>query len=203
MSMQQLADRTAELGMPIPQSVLANLESGRRETVSVAEILVLAAALKVSPLELIFPVGFDRQMEVLPGRVIDPLVAMRWFTGEWTDASADKAWTMPRPPNTSAEQSSPYLVKQHDELINHLRTQEETTARAIADVSAKGADESARATASYWMSNLADFRGFIYEALRNIRAEMRNRGMLLPDLPPDISLEEEPEAASSDSGEDS
>ena len=46
MSAQQLADRTAELGAPIPRSVLANLESGRRETVSVAEILVLAAALE-------------------------------------------------------------------------------------------------------------------------------------------------------------
>lgn len=201
--MQRLADRTDELGMPIPRSVLANLESGRRETVSIAEVFVLAAALNVSPIELMCPVGFDKQLEVLPGQEVDPLVAMRWITGEWTDVTADAAWRMPSPPSTSAEQSSPYLVKQHDELINHLRTQEETTARAIADVSAKGADESGRATASYWMSNLADFRGFIYEALRNIRTEMRNRGMLLPDLPPDISLEAEPEAGSSDPGEDS
>lgn len=201
--MQQLADRTDVLGMPIPQSVLANLESGRRETVSIAEVLVLAAALNVSPIELICPVGFDKQTEVLPGQVVDPLVAMRWITGEWTDVTADAAWRMPSPPSTSAEQSGPYLVKQHDELINHLRTQEETTARAIADVSAKGGDENARATASYWMSNLADFRGFIYEALRNIRAEMCNRGMLLPDLPPDIELQEGPELAGADPGEDS
>ena len=68
MSVQNLADLTAELGMEIPRSVLANLEGGRRDTISVAEVLVLAAALNVSPLELIFPVGFDEQMEILPGR---------------------------------------------------------------------------------------------------------------------------------------
>ena len=81
--MQKLADKTEELGMPIPRSVLANLESGRRDTVSVAEVLVLAAALDVAPIELICPVGFDKQTEMLPGRMMDPLSAMRWFTGEW------------------------------------------------------------------------------------------------------------------------
>jgi hypothetical protein len=192
MSVQKLADATAGLGMEIPRSVLANLESGRRETVSVAEVLVLAAALDVSPLELIFPVGFDTQMEVLPGRVIDPLGAMRWFTGEWALDVYDAAPVL-RQPRTSAEQSSPYLVKHHDELINQLRTHEENVAKAIAGATAEGAEEGSRVTASYWMSNLADFREFIYEALRRIRAEMRNRGMLLPDLPPDIELGEEGE----------
>ena len=81
--MQQLADQTAELGMPIPRSVLANLESGRRDTISVAEVLVLAAALDVAPIDLICPVGFDEQTEMLPGALMDPLSAMRWFTGEW------------------------------------------------------------------------------------------------------------------------
>jgi transcriptional regulator with XRE-family HTH domain len=79
--MQQLADRTDVLGMPIPQSVLANLESGRRETVSIAEVLVLAAALDVSPMELLCPVGFDKETEILPGHAIDPLTVRRWITG--------------------------------------------------------------------------------------------------------------------------
>ncbi len=82
MSVQRLADRTAEFGMPIPRSVLANLESGRRGTVSVAEVLALAAALDVSPVELMCPVGFDEQAEMLPGRTADPREALRWFTGE-------------------------------------------------------------------------------------------------------------------------
>src|SRR6516162_8256956 len=82
MSTQKLADRTAELGMEIPRSVLANLESGRRETVTVPEILVLAAALQVAPVELLCPVGFDEQLEILPGHMMDPLSASRWVDGE-------------------------------------------------------------------------------------------------------------------------
>jgi len=37
---------------------------------------------------------------------------------------------------------------------------------------------------------VADLRQFIHQALRSLRAEMRNHGMLLPDLPPDIDMEE-------------
>jgi len=189
MSVQRLADRTAELGMPIPRSVLANLESGRRDTVSVAEVLVLAAALDVAPIELISPVGFDKETEMLPGSTMDPLYAMRWFTGELKlDISGDGAWTM-RTPGT-AEQSSTYLVEYHDELINRLRTQEADAARALADASVEGADDRALAEARYKIGAAEEWRDFIREPLRRVRAEMRDRGMLLPELPPDIKLEE-------------
>lgn len=189
MSAQQLADKTDELGMPIARSVLANLESGRRETVSVAEVLVLAAALGVSPIELMCPVGFDEQTEMLPGRMMDPLAAMRWFTGEWKlDLAADGTLVM-RTPGT-AEQSSTYLVEYHDELINRLRTQEADAARAIADAGVEGADDRARTEAVYRMNSVEEWRDFIREPLRRVREEMRDRGMLLPELPPDIKLEE-------------
>jgi hypothetical protein len=192
MSMQQLADRTAELGMPIPQSVLANLESGRRDTVSVAEVLVLAAALDVAPVELICPVGFDKHMEMLPGITVDPLAAMRWFAGERKLDIVDVGAILSEP-GRIAERSNVYLVKQHDELISVLRKQEADAAKEIADAAAEGADGRARAAASYRMSSVADLRNFIGETLRLLRAEMRNRGMLLPDLPPDIELGEEGE----------
>ena len=131
MSTQKLADRTAELGMAIPRSVLANLESGRRETVSVAEVLVLAAALHVAPIELMCPVGFDKQTEMLPGRMMDPLDAMRWFTGERKLELAGAA-PMLRQPRT-AELSTTSLMKYHDELISRLRMQEAEAAKAAAD----------------------------------------------------------------------
>ena len=38
---------------------------------------------------------------------------------------------------------------------------------------------------------LAEWRDFIREPLRHTREEMRARGMLLPDLPPDIELDED------------
>ena len=140
MSAQQLADRTAELGMPIPRSVLANLESGRRETVSVAEVLILAAALNVAPIELICPIGFDKRTEMLPGREMDPLDATRWFTGE-QKLELRGADTRFRQPG-AAEQSSTYLVEYHDELINRLRTQEFEVDSSAADAARAEADRS-------------------------------------------------------------
>ena len=131
--MQQLADRTDELGMPIAQSVLANLESGRRETVSIAEVLVLAAALDVAPLDLICPVGFDKQLEMLPLPAMDPLSARRWITGAWKlDIDAARTWVM-RTPGT-AEQGNAQLLEYHDLLITQLRAREAEAAQAGADL---------------------------------------------------------------------
>jgi transcriptional regulator with XRE-family HTH domain len=227
MSAQQLADRTAELGMPIPRSVLANLESGRRETVSAAEVIVLAAALNVAPIELICPAGFDQQIEMLPGRTIDPLSAMRWYTGELKLETDGAATTLRQAARD--EQSSTYLVEYHEELINRLRSREGEVARAIADVHEASAKEAAaskdaaaitaavqagnedaaavakevdaaEAAATYERAraaaevqfrsaNLAEWREFIREPLRQTRMEMRRRGMLLPDLPADLHLD--------------
>lgn len=133
MSVQKLADVTDELGMPIPRSVLANLESGRRETVTVAEVLVLAAALDVAPIDLICPVGFDKQTEMLPGRAMDPLTARRWITGMWKlDILDAGAWAMRTP--GAAEQGNAHLLEYHDVLIAQLRAKEAEAARAAAEL---------------------------------------------------------------------
>jgi transcriptional regulator with XRE-family HTH domain len=78
-SAQRLADETAKLGHPIQRSVLANLESGRRETVTVPELLILAEALEVSPLELLLPLGQADTIEILPGIEVSVLSALMWI----------------------------------------------------------------------------------------------------------------------------
>lgn len=82
MSAQRLSDRCAELGMEVPRAVISNLENGRRTSVSVAELLVLAAALEVPPAVLVFPVGYTEETEALPGALTPPYEAVRWFGGE-------------------------------------------------------------------------------------------------------------------------
>jgi hypothetical protein len=168
-------------------------QAGRRETVSIAEVLVLAAALDVAPIDLICPVGFDKQTEMLPGRTMDPLSAMRWFTGEWKlDLHDDGVWTMRTP--GSGERSSANLLKYHDQLISKLDS-EEAKARdklkAVADAVGEEADERARGAARDLMIAIEEWREFIRESLRHTRAEMRERGMQLPDLPADIDLGED------------
>lgn len=74
---QKLVDKMSELGLEFPRSVLANLESGRRATVSVAELIIFAKALEVAPLDLLIPPG---GVEMLPGVMWSSQDASQWFS---------------------------------------------------------------------------------------------------------------------------
>ena len=134
LSARQVADRTAELGMPVPRSGLADLESGRGATVAVAEIMVLAAALDVAPVELICPVGFDKEIELLPGRMMDPLMASRWVDGELVlDVSGPEA--VFRTP-AAGDESTTRLAEHHAALLEQVDVQDAEAARCAADIAA-------------------------------------------------------------------
>ncbi|MFJ4829889.1 helix-turn-helix domain-containing protein [Streptomyces sp. NPDC088747] len=81
MSAQQLSDACGKLGAPIPRTVISNIENGRRTNVSVAEVIVLARALRIPPIAFIFPAGYEAEVEYLPGRRIDTIRAINWFSG--------------------------------------------------------------------------------------------------------------------------
>jgi transcriptional regulator with XRE-family HTH domain len=84
-----LADRTAELGYPISRSQIANYESGRKKTLDIAELLIIAAALEVPPVALLYPNLPDGQVELLPGQSCRAITATRWFSGEDVPSSND------------------------------------------------------------------------------------------------------------------
>lgn len=92
LSGRELGERCAQLGFPIHRSVIANLENGRRPVVSVAELLVLAAALDdVPPLRLLAPLDNggvevlpDQHVEVLPGQAVNPWEAAGRLAGMGT-----------------------------------------------------------------------------------------------------------------------
>src|ERR1700757_3524960 len=81
-SAQWLADETERLGYPISRAAIANYESGRKKGLDVAELLVLAAALRIPPLTLLFPQLPDGPVEVLPGVQTTSWDAAAWFSGE-------------------------------------------------------------------------------------------------------------------------
>jgi transcriptional regulator with XRE-family HTH domain len=81
-SAQEVADETARLGYPMTRSQIANLESGRKRGLDIAELLILAAALDVPPVALLFPDLPDGEVEVLPGQFVSSAVALLRFTGE-------------------------------------------------------------------------------------------------------------------------
>lgn len=79
---QWLSDETERLGHALSRTTISELENGKRKDISVAEITVLARALAVSPLQLIYPDLAHGPVDVLPGRTVSSAEAMLWFSGE-------------------------------------------------------------------------------------------------------------------------
>ncbi|MFD4242620.1 helix-turn-helix domain-containing protein [Streptomyces sp. NPDC058525] len=87
MSAQELADACEEIGHRIPRNVIANMESGRRASLPLVDVMVLAKALHTSPICLIYPVGYIERVQKLPLRdSVQTWDAMRWFTGDEPDS---------------------------------------------------------------------------------------------------------------------
>ncbi|MFH8805515.1 helix-turn-helix domain-containing protein [Streptomyces sp. NPDC017936] len=92
LSAQELADSCAALGMPIQRSVIANFENGRRASIGVAELLVFAAVLKIPPVWLIAPMGFESSFEILPGSDVDPYASAAWISGEHAQSGEEEVY---------------------------------------------------------------------------------------------------------------
>ncbi|GAA4947190.1 hypothetical protein GCM10023205_03830 [Yinghuangia aomiensis] len=78
----ELSAACAALGAEVPSRALTNLETGRRGALPVTDLLVLARALKVAPISLLFPLGGEDEVEVLPGHNVAAWDAVAWFTDE-------------------------------------------------------------------------------------------------------------------------
>ena len=96
---QWLADETERLGYPISRAAIANYESGRKKGLDVAELIVLAEALRVPPLVLLFPQLPDGELEGLPGLSTTAWNAASWFSGEEDRVNSEDA----TPPATTKE----------------------------------------------------------------------------------------------------
>jgi len=94
---QQLAERCKHLGVPIHRTTITKIENGRPRF-DVGELLVLAVALDVPPVLLLFPGLPDGEVERLPGDRGTSEAALWWFTGEHDDpgelAADDPAWLL-------------------------------------------------------------------------------------------------------------
>jgi transcriptional regulator with XRE-family HTH domain len=81
-SAQWLAEQTERLGFPVSRAAIANYETGRKKRLDVAELLVLAAALRIPPITLLFRHLPDGPVEALPGIHTSSWDAAAWFSGE-------------------------------------------------------------------------------------------------------------------------
>lgn len=176
LSAQQLADRCADLGMPIRRSVLANLENGRREAITIAELLVLARALDVPPLLLVFPVGRQEKVEPLPGQSLPTWDAALWFFGEArlqdTPTGLDVEW--------ANDDDVVPLWEQHDRMITEWA---DRPWEAIWSEDEKTLIE-----------QTIELRDEIIKNLYRVRSVMRDQSLIPPELPEDLAhIDQSPE----------
>lgn len=85
LSAVKLAARTAELGFPVTSVAISKIESNSRAgKVDLAELLVLARALGVAPLQLVFPELPDGRVQMLPTEERRSIEALTWASGEYS-----------------------------------------------------------------------------------------------------------------------
>jgi len=82
LSAQDVADETRDLGHEVPRNVIANWESGRRKTITIPELIVVAEVLGLAPVELLFSPALGGRVDYLPELSHDRWSALAYFTGE-------------------------------------------------------------------------------------------------------------------------
>ncbi|MFJ6742893.1 helix-turn-helix domain-containing protein [Streptomyces sp. NPDC091279] len=178
-SAQDLADRCEELGHPIPRNVIANMESGRRATLPLVDVIVLAAALETYPVCLIFPVGYVERTQELPFQELVPTWdALRRFTGD-EDIPLHDAGLVPD-------------FEVHDNLVRTALAalEEAEQARFAAKTASNRAQEE---EAERRRTKYSDEAISAKYKLRYLRRDLRDEGATPPHLPPALADVDPPE----------
>ncbi|WP_367574120.1 helix-turn-helix domain-containing protein [Streptomyces griseoaurantiacus] len=183
---EQLADACARYGAPhLTYSALVNIETGRkgkdgvrRRDVTVDELAVLARALGVPPVALLFPVGHADEVEAVPGHPAPVWDALRWFTGEGalptkTD-DTDRPWGVTNDDYADwrADRAGLTDYRWHDRYLEEWRVSR-AEARRARSVAARDDAENRAAEAA--------------PKLWDVRVRLREKGLRLPPLPDDLA----------------
>jgi transcriptional regulator with XRE-family HTH domain len=156
---EQLRDR---LGLDLKRTVIGNLESGYRHTISYAEILALAYVLEVPPLLLMVPIGTD-DFQPLPGVSEEPWESAMWITGEGLPLAC--------------EDPTPEMIDRYLGHMDYLRLYRQHT------------DFIGQWTRALHLPDPAVARAHMHEvekAIALVRASIRERGGVPPRLPEEL-----------------
>jgi transcriptional regulator with XRE-family HTH domain len=132
----ELSRRTAELGYPITRGAISKIETEVRSgKIDVAEVLVLAAALDIPPVLMLFPnFSTDGAHQVLPGVSVRNEDAVRWLAGRISFPQREEPVSrrlegQPHPPNEgvkliAATASLEQALEDRIPLVNELQKAE-------------------------------------------------------------------------------
>ncbi|MEC5151403.1 helix-turn-helix transcriptional regulator [Cryobacterium sp. GrIS_2_6] len=127
MSADELAEKA---GFGLTRSIVANLENGRKEDVTVRQLIAMAFVLEVQPADLIFPLKQPyKRIEIANGEsnvVLTPMwLARDWFTGtasRKTTSSLLNGEPMLHPPGFGYSENEIILIdlRKRSELLEQL-----------------------------------------------------------------------------------
>lgn len=120
-SARELGERMAAEGATWDRSVVANLESGRRRSVSVEEWLTLARVLDVAPIHLLVPLADDREYAVTPRQTSTADQVRAWVRGYASAISRSPAFVQHRPADErdAVDEELAKLDEMADALLVH------------------------------------------------------------------------------------
>ncbi|RVW00872.1 hypothetical protein [Rhodococcus spongiicola] len=113
---QWLADRTRDLGHPISRTAFSEYETGKRKTMPVTDLVVIARALNVPPIQLLYPALPDGQVEAWPGHETRSILAARWFSGEIRANETSDYLTGNSPSEDEAQAANSELIQRSRQL---------------------------------------------------------------------------------------
>ncbi|WP_405361762.1 helix-turn-helix domain-containing protein [Kitasatospora sp. NBC_00085] len=186
LTMSAVADGCAARGLPeITDQTIKNLESGRRSTITLTDFAVLADVLGVPPITLLFPLGSAETVEVLPGQEVSTWDALAWFTGETPAAD-------PAPPGSARDVLDTFRA--HADLAAAARASAAlATERRRAASTTPAPDR--KAALLELAAGYEEYADADRKELASFRKRMRERGLVPPMLPDDLSAVDQAEDA--------
>ena len=179
-SAQKLSDECAALGLPLSRANVFDLENGRRPTLTVAELAVIARALDVPPVQLLYPVGYADEAEVLPGVTSSPFDCARWFAGEAPFPDGEDFPSAARIDDWLYTSGSPLgLYRMKERLMQEERNALRQAAAAVDQKVTVGEGDEKKITSAVIQALMPALDGY-----RDARAALRRQAAELGLLPP-------------------
>lgn len=178
-------------GRPTLATVVSKIERGERR-IDVDDLVAFGRALGVPPVLLLYPLGTDEEVEVLPGQHVHTGAAFRWFVGqgpfpsdlipqgEISDTTGLPEW-YENPEAGWQEGAAPVALwqKHAEQVAEWYRVPTITRRMRLSEM------EDRAERARLW--------GQAEDALKQTRATMRMRGLKPPRLPEELAeLEQSP-----------